>query len=70
MSYENRITQDQNDNKYKSLKSTASTVSGRTQNWMTDATTLHAATADPAEQAEIVALRDQLIADLRAILGV
>jgi len=70
MSYEDRIVQNENDDQYRTLKNSATAVGSRVENWMNGATTLHTATNDPAEKAEIVALRDALVANLRTILGV
>ena len=70
MSFEARIIQDQADNEYRNLKNSAGAVESRVQTWIDKATTLHGATADATEKAEIVALRDSLIANLRVILGV
>jgi len=69
MSYEDRITQDQYDNRYRSLKNSANAVESRVQNWIDEATALHGDTIDSAEKIEIITLRDSLIANLNVILG-
>ncbi len=70
MSYEVRITQDQFDNRYRNLKNRAASVESRVSTWIDEATGLHGDTVDAAEKAEIIALRDSLVANLRTILGV
>ncbi len=70
MTYQTRIAQDQIDNRFRNLKTRANAVVDRVQVWIDEATTLHTDTIDVAEKAEIIALRDKMIADLRIVLGV
>lgn len=50
------------------LSSRSPTITSHVQTWINDATAAHSAEPDAAKKAEIVALRDALIASLTAIL--
>ena len=55
---------------YQSLLSFVTRLETGTQNFMDIATPLHARLTDPVEKAEVIAVRDDLVARLRVILGI
>lgn len=69
MTYEARHAEQARDGQYAGLKQRTAQVKSHVEAWMNDATALH--TNSPAgDQPDIIAMRDQLVADLRTILGV
>lgn len=70
MNFEQAITDREQLGRYETLKRQKAQYVAHVEQWMTAATALHGATADTAEKAEIVALRDELVADLKTALGV
>ena len=69
MSYEDDIARGKQIDKYQTLKSRTATIESSVQTWINDATTFHAETPEDIEKAEIIAIRDSLVNNLRAILG-
>lgn len=69
MSYAARKTQIDKDERYDNLVVRRDQLVANTQKWMNDATNLHT-DSDAAEKADVVALRDAMVASLRSILGV
>jgi len=69
MSLEQDVGRQQIEDRYRTLKGHMKNVVSPVQEWADRATALHADVTDPAEKAEILALRDQLIADINAALG-
>ena len=55
---------------YNNLLSFVTRLEAGTQNFMDNATALHTELTDAADKAEVIAVRDDLIARLRVILGV
>jgi len=55
---------------YDQLVEFKANITGYTQKWLDRGIALHGNTSDAGEKAEIIALRDALIAELRVILGV
>jgi hypothetical protein len=56
-------------NEYISLEREAGKIVSTTSTWMSRATALHGV-VDAEKQAELITLRDTLVNDLRAVLGV
>jgi len=61
-----QVLQDQ----YEHMKGEKSDIENVVTQWIDGATTLHSAVAGADYKADVVALRDELIANLRTILGV
>jgi len=59
------------DQRYSDLKTTQGNIEARVQGWVNQATQLHTdSAAAPLDQADIIALRDSFVLNLRTILGV
>lgn len=58
-----------NVSRFERLTNEAGRITVGTQKWMDETAAFYAQLTDPAEKAEVKALRDKLIADLKAILG-
>ena len=70
MSYIDRKAEDVRDAKYQSLVDQAQRLTTNTTVLMTEATNLHTDSLTAEERADVIALRDGLISDLRTIMGV
>ena len=70
MSLETELSREVEVEEYQSIKSFVPRLENATQDFMDKATALHAMLTDPAEKAEVIAVRDDLVARLRVILGV
>lgn len=70
MSYTVRKEQNVRDIEFLKLSANKNRLVEQVTDWVHRATLLHTSTTDPAEQAEVIALRDELVAELRVPLGV
>ena len=70
MSFEADRTQQMQRNEYASLKEARQAVLDAARAWTERATKLHAGVADTTKKAEVVALRDELVAELRSIFSI
>jgi len=70
MSFTSTRDSQNNLKEYDSLVEFKTSIVNHTQIWLNRGTVLHGKTSDVGEKAEIIALRDALIAELRVILGV
>jgi len=70
MSLETELVREVEVEEYQSIKSFVPRLETGTQDFMDKATALHASLTDPVEKAEVIAVRDDLVARLRVILGV
>ena len=70
MSYLSRQEQEVRDERFAELEVLKTRLVGKVSLWVDDAVALHASTTDVAEKAEVIALRDAMIAELRAVLGI
>ena len=64
------VTRNGDIEQYQQLENGMPSIESQVQRWFDAATVLHGELTDPTEQAEVVALRDTLVANLRIILGV
>ena len=71
MAIEARSEEFSRDTRYNTLKVKQDNIEQRVQTWVDEATTLHGdSSAAPADQTDIIALRDGFVLNLRTILGV
>lgn len=70
MSYADRETANSRDIEYAKLLVQQVRAKEVVTNWVTRATALHGETVDPADKAELIALRDAFSLELQTILGV
>ena len=70
MSFNDRNIQLLSDREYQLLKDQRAKIEGQVSTWVQRATALHVATPDAGEKAEVIAVRDEFVANLRSILGV
>ena len=71
MSFETDLTRDNQKARYIDLQAQKTRIERLAQDFMTSATALHSeVSADPQDQAEIIATRDTMISNLRTIFGI
>lgn len=70
MSYNLRRTERLRDDVFADLTNRIPGLKANVQVWMDAATALHTDSPAQAEKDDVIALRDQLVLDLRTILGV
>lgn len=70
MSFEADITRQGQHARYLDLKAKQTRIEREATDFMTSATGLHTEVTDPADRAEIIAIRDAMIANLRTIFGI
>jgi hypothetical protein len=70
MSFEADRVRDRQMAEYAALKEGTQRVLDEAQAWSERATKLHAAVADETKKAEVIVLRDELVAELRSIFSI
>lgn len=70
MSYETRKEEATRDDQYNNLERRTQNLVDQVGTWVADATNLHTDSPLPAEKADVLAMRDQFVLDLRAQLGI
>lgn len=68
--FEDEETQAQLRGRYVRLKLQKQNIVANVQAWSDEGTTLHAAATDPEKQAEVLQLRTDMVAEIRAALGI
>jgi len=70
MSYELRQTEAARDNRYADLERRTQRLIDQVSVWVADAANLHTDSLTAEERTDVIAMRDQFVADLRTQLGV
>lgn len=70
MSYENRKTTAERDNRYEGLGAQKKNISDQVGRWVAEASQLHADSPNTDEQADVLALRADFVQVLKTHLGI